>query len=269
MRTTIDVNCDMGEDFGYWRIGDATAEELFPLITSANIAAGFHAGDPSLMDKMVRLAHEGNIGVGVHPGYRDIVGFGRRRIDGTNTEILNDVIYQIGALQGFLNRYDAKLQHVKPHGALYMEMAVNKELAAGLISYMCHSMPDAYIFCMSGTELYKQAVSAGQPIVREFFADRHYGDDGQIIFTRDIGRLNLDDISEKVIKAIRDGEVRSVNGRDVMVEFDSICFHSDTPGCVEIARAIGEAIKQENCQMAPFIQGNGSENLKKKLEVSL
>ena len=128
LKTVVDINCDMGEAFGRWRIGDTKDEQLISHISSANIATGFHAGDPNLMDETVRLASEHGVAVGAHPGYNDLQGFGRRRISATTREIVNDIIYQVGALREFARRHAVSFQHVKPHGALYMELAVNAEI---------------------------------------------------------------------------------------------------------------------------------------------
>ncbi len=125
----IDINCDMGEGFGAWQLRETDDEALIKLISSANIATGFHAGDPSLMDRTVRMAAEHGVGVGAHPGYRDLQGFGRRRIDGSTAELVNDIVYQVGAIREFAKRHGAHLQHVKPHGALYMELAGNAEFS--------------------------------------------------------------------------------------------------------------------------------------------
>lgn len=148
---SVDINCDLGEAFGRWRVGDTADQALMGLISSANIATGFHAGDPNLMDETVRLAVEHGVGIGAHPGYDDLQGFGRRKINGTPRELVNDIVYQVGALKEFVRRHGASLQHVKPHGALYMEMAVNPELAQLFVHYMRTASPNAYVLCMAGS----------------------------------------------------------------------------------------------------------------------
>jgi UPF0271 protein len=230
LKEAVDINCDMGEAFGRWRIGDAVDEELIPLISSANIATGFHAGDPNLMDETVRIAAAHGVGVGAHPGYRDLQGFGRRKINGTSREIVNDLIYQVGALREFARRHDVPVQHVKPHGALYMELAANADLSQLFIQYMRTAAPNMFVFCMDRSATCLAAQEAGQPIVREFYADRDYGDTGWIVFTRDAGRP------------------------DIPIAFDSICFHSDTLGALEIVRHIREALVAEGIRIAPVSQ---------------
>lgn len=247
----VDINCDMGEAFGHWRLSDADDAELMRLISSANIATGFHAGDPNLMDRSVRLAVENGVGIGAHPGYPDLQGFGRRRINGTVDEIINDIVYQTGALREFARRYGASLQHVKPHGALYMEIAANEAASRALVETMRKIAPDSFIFCMDVSHTYRIARELGQPTIREFYADRDYDQSGSIVFARQVGKLDPKAIGEKVARACVEGKVRTVDGTDISIEFDSICFHSDTPGSLDIAHAMREALAASNVKIAP------------------
>jgi len=240
--TTVDINCDLGEGFGYWRIGDADDAELMDFISSANVATGFHAGDPNIMDVTVRTAAQHGICIGAHPGYRDLHGFGRRKIHGSADEIINDIVYQVGALREFCRRHGATLSHVKPHGALYMELAANEALSRAFVAAMRVIAPDTPIFCMGVSETYRQAVVVGQPTVREFYADRDYDNTGSIVFTRRTSRLNPQGVADKVVRACIDGRVQTIDGTDIDIAFESICFHSDTPGCLEIAKAIHTAL---------------------------
>ncbi|PWE54199.1 lactam utilization protein LamB [Metarhizobium album] len=251
MLEVVDINCDLGESFGRWRIGDTDDAALMGLISSANVAAGFHAGDPNLMDQTVRLAAEHGVEVGAHPGYNDLQGFGRRKISGTSKELINDVIYQVGALREFARRHGVRLQHVKPHGALYMEMAVNPELSQIFVQYMRTAAPDSFVFCMGGSATHRAALEAGQPVIREFYADRDYGDNGSIVFTRDAGRPDPAVIARKVVRACKEGKVRTVSGNDIAIEFESICFHSDTLGAFEIVRQMRDALIAEGIRIAP------------------
>lgn len=248
----VDINCDMGEAFGRWRVGDTEDAALMKLISSANVATGFHAGDPNLMDQTVRLAVEHGVGIGAHPGYDDLKGFGRRKINGTARELVNDVVYQVGALREFARRHGATLQHVKPHGALYMEMAVNPELAQLFVHYMRTVAPNAYIFCMSGSATETAAREAGQPAVREFYADRDYDESGSIVFTRDAGRPDPMAIARKVVRACKEGRVTAVTGKDIEVPFETICFHSDTLGALDIVRNMREALSAEGIRISPI-----------------
>lgn len=250
----VDINCDMGEAFGRWNIGDTDDATLMALISSANIAAGFHAGDPNLMDETVRLAAEHGVGIGAHPGYRDLQGFGRRKIAGTARELVNDIVYQVGAIREFARRHGTSLQHVKPHGALYMEMAVNRELSQIFLQYMRTVAPTAFVFCMAGSETDIAAREVGQPVIREFYADRDYDDSGSIVFTRDAGRPDPAAIARKVVRACKEGRVRTVAGSDIDIAFESICFHSDTLGALDIVRLMREALAVEGIRIAPVSQ---------------
>lgn len=251
MIEVVDINCDLGEAFGHWRLSDADDTRLMELISSANIAAGFHAGDPTLMDATVRLATQCGVGIGAHPGYRDLQGFGRRKIDGADDEIVNDIVYQIGALREFARRHGAHLQHVKPHGALYIELGTNEQLSRSFIKLMRTVAPTAFVFCMGISMTYRVAVEAGQPVIREFYADRDYDRSGAIVFTRHGKKLDPQAVAEKVVRACRTGKVRTVDGDDIDVEFESICFHSDTPGAVEIGSAMRAALIANGIRIAP------------------
>ncbi|MVA81732.1 5-oxoprolinase subunit PxpA [Agrobacterium vitis] len=249
---SVDINCDLGEAFGRWRIGDTADQALMGLISSANIATGFHAGDPNLMDETVRLAVEHGVGIGAHPGYDDLQGFGRRKINGTPRELVNDIVYQVGALKEFVRRHGASLQHVKPHGALYMEMAVNPELAQLFIHYMRTANPNAYVLCMAGSATEIAAREAGQPVAREFYADRDYDESGSIVFTRDAGRPDPAAIARKVLRACLEGKVTAVTGKDIEVPFETICFHSDTLGAFDIVRHMRDALVAEGIRISPL-----------------
>jgi UPF0271 protein len=253
----VDINCDMGEGFGQWRLGEADDSELMELISSANIAAGFHAGDPNLMDATVRLAVRHGVGIGVHPGYRDLQGFGRRKINGAGDEIINDLIYQVGALREFTRRHGAAIQHVKPHGALYMELAANEALSKSFVAFMRVNAPDAFIYCMGISQTYRVACEVGHPVIREFYADRDYDRSGSIVFTRHAERPDPRAVSDKVLRACLEGKVRTVEGDDIAIAFESICFHSDTPGCLEMARSMRAALTANGVRIAPVSETPG------------
>ena len=238
MREIVDLNCDMGEGFGQWILGEAPDEEIMSLISSANIAAGFHAGDPNSMDRLVKLAHDYGVGIGAHPGYRDLQGFGRRYIKMSFEELVNDIVYQVGALREFGRRYGSSLQHVKPHGALYMEAAVNEELSKMIIDMMIKTCGDAILFCMEASKTYELAKQIGYPVVREFYADREYDNSGSIVFKRQVGRPDPKAIAEKCMKACKTGKVTTVEGDEIDIGFESICFHSDTPGALAMGKSI-------------------------------
>ena len=251
MREIVDLNCDMGEGFGQWTLGDAPDEGIMAIISSANIATGFHAGDPNSMDRVVKLAQTHGVGLGAHPGYRDLQGFGRRYIKASSQELVNDVVYQIGALREFGRRHGIPFQHIKLHGALYMEAAVNEELSQLLIDTLQKTASNAMVFCMGASKTYEIAKQSGYPVVREFYADRDYDNSGSIVFKRQVARPNPDEIAEKCVKACKEGVVTTIEGDEMEIEFESICFHSDTPGALENGKAIRAALTDAGITIAP------------------
>lgn len=251
MKDSIDLNCDMGEGFGQWVLGDAPDEEIMALISSANIAAGFHAGDPNSMNRVVKLAHDHGVGLGAHPGYNDIQGFGRRYIKTPSDELVNDIVYQVGAIREFGRRHGAALQHVKLHGALYMEAAVNEDLSQMLVDTLRITCPDALLFCMGISKTYAAAKRAGHPVIREFYADRDYDNSGSIVFARKVGKPDPAAIAEKCVKACKTGKVTTVEGDELEIEFESICFHSDTPGALNMGKAIRKGLTDAGITIAP------------------
>ncbi|ETX28941.1 5-oxoprolinase subunit PxpA [Roseivivax isoporae] len=253
MRDIVDLNCDMGEGFGHWVLGDAPDEDLMEIISSANIAAGFHAGDPNSMNRVVKLAQSHGVGLGAHPGYRDLQGFGRRNIAAPADELVNDILYQVGAIREFGRRHGIALQHVKPHGALYMEAAKNEELSSKIVEALQEVGGDPILFCMGVSRTYEVARRHGLPVVREFYADRDYGDDGAIVFKRKVARPDPQAVAEKCLRACREGRVTTESGQDIDIAFESICFHSDTPGAVEIGRAIRSALTENGITIAPAL----------------
>jgi len=246
----VDISCDMGEAFGQWQLGTTSDEKLMKLISSANIAAGFHAGDPNHMDASIRLALAAGVRIGVHPGYRDLQGFGRRRIVGTAEENVNDIVYQIGALREFARRHDAEIQHVKPHGALYMELAADEVMSKAFVQIMRKLAPEAFIYCMGASATYRAAVALGQPVIREFYADREYNASGFIVLTRRGDTYEPSKLAERVVRACVEGKVRTVDGSDINTGFESICVHSDTPSSVELLEAIHAALSANGIRIA-------------------
>jgi len=251
MRKIVDLNCDMGEGFGHWSYGEAPDEGLMEVISSANVATGFHAGDPNSMNRVAALAKAHGVGLGAHPAYKDLQGFGRRKIDAADDELVNDILYQIGALREFGRRHEVPLQHVKPHGALYMEAARNEDLSRHLVETLQATAPDLILFCMGAALTYEVAKRHSHPCVREFYSDREYGEDGMIIFTRKGALMDPEKIAQKCLRACREGVVETADGKDIEVAFESICFHSDTPGALEIGRAIRKTLTENGIAIAP------------------
>ncbi|WP_106477923.1 5-oxoprolinase subunit PxpA [Phytohalomonas tamaricis] len=247
----IDLNADMGEGFGPWVIGGGIDQRIMPHISSANIATGFHAGDPQTMRQTIRAAAAAGVQIGAHPGFRDLVGFGRRHIAASPEELTNDVLYQLGALREMAAAEGQMLHHIKLHGALYMHAARDRDFSAALIKALQQSAPTLPVYCMQSTALYQAATEAGQPVVREFFADRDYNAEGQLVFVRRTQALDPQTVAERVMIACREGRVRAIDDEWSAVDFDSICIHSDTPGADQLIAAIVESLHRAGIAVAP------------------
>src|SRR5215204_6303597 len=247
----VDFNCDMGESFGPYSFG--ADEELMRYISSANVAGGFHAGDPHVMRRTVALAKEHGVAVGIHSGYRDLVGFGRREIQMSPEEVRDELLYQLGALREFARYYDMEIQHVKPHGALYMVAARDEELSRAIIEAIQRIDPGLLLFCMQSSMTYDLAQRMDQPVAAEFYADREYNDDGQIVFTRAVTEeLNPEEVGDRVVRAVTKGKVTTESGKDIEVTSDSVCVHGDTPGAVSLAEAIVRKLEENDIEIRPL-----------------
>jgi UPF0271 protein len=241
----------MGESFGPWKMG--FDKEMMQYISSANIAGGFHASDPTTMRKTVALAKDYGVAVGVHPGYRDLVGFGRREMNVPPDEIHDEIIYQLGALREFARYYDMEVQHVKPHGALYMVAARDEELSRAIIEAIQRVDPGLLLFCMQASVTYQLAQKMDQPVVAEFYADREYNDEGQIVFTRSVAeQLDPEEVGDRVVRAVTEKKVKTESGKDVDVASDSVCVHGDTPGAVRLAEVIARKLGENDIEIRPL-----------------
>lgn len=233
------INCDMGESFGLYRMGDD--EALMPLITVANVACGFHASDYNHMRKTVRLAKRHGVKVGAHPSLPDLQGFGRREMKMPREELANCIIYQVGALKGFLEAEGMTLHHLKPHGSLYGMAARSEDVA--------HAVCDAAevfklpVMGMIGTLHETIYPARGLDFIAEYYADLEYNDDGNLIITREHHAVDPTHAAERCVRAVREGKTASVNGREIKVRADAICVHSDTPNAVAVAQAVRVAVK--------------------------
>ena len=233
------INCDMGEGFGLYRCGDDAA--IMPFITLANVACGFHASDPTVMHRTVRLAKEHGVQVGAHPSLPDLQGFGRREMRMEPRELTDCLIYQIGALKAFLDAEGMALNHIKPHGALYGMAARSEEIANAICD--AAEVFHAPLLGMAGTkheEVYKKR---GFPFLAEFYVDLDYAGDGRLIITREHEAWDPDVAAKRTLRAITQKKVKSVDGNDIPMAADCICVHSDTPGAVAVAKAVKEAIR--------------------------
>ena len=250
---TIDLNCDLGEGFGAWQMGNDAA--MIELATSVNIACGFHAGDADTMRKTVGLAKSRGVSIGAHPGYRDLHGFGRRPVAGlSSAEIENLVAYQIGALQAIATLAGHKVTHVKAHGAL-SNVACDDDMTARAIASAIKAVDRDLIFVvLANSKLVTAGDAAGLPMAHEIFADRAYEDDGSLVSRRKLGAVLHDPaaIAQRVVRMVQDGTVTSVSGKVIKMRMDTVCIHGDTPGAVEIGRGVRQALKDNGINVAPF-----------------
>lgn len=231
---SVSVNSDMGEAFGLHTFGNDAA--LMSVIDDANVACGFHSGDPGTMDETVRLAKQHGVSVGAHPGLPDLVGFGRREMKLTADEVESLIRYQVGALSGFLRKYDLPLHHIKPHGSLYGMLARDEELMLGAVKVARdYGVP---VFGIAGSAHQLVAEREGVEFIGELYVDLDYNADGGLIILRQPHETNIVAAAERARRALDTGTILSVDGTELPITFGSICVHSDTPNAVEVASAV-------------------------------
>lgn len=249
---TIDLNSDVGESFGRWTLGDDGA--MLSIVTSANIACGFHAGDPSTLAETTRTAVAHGVSIGAQVSYRDLAGFGRRFVDASRRELTDDVVYQVGALQGIAAAAGGWVTYVKPHGALYNTAVRHEEHAAAVADAVAAMDPSLSVLGLPGSALLAAAERRGLRTVSEAFADRAYRPDGTLVPRTEAGSVLTDpaEVAERVARLVSDGVVRAVDGSDVPVSPDSVCVHGDSPGAVDMARAVRERLLADGVELAPF-----------------
>ncbi|OCA89456.1 LamB/YcsF family protein [Pradoshia sp. D12] len=245
----IDINCDMGESFGQYRLG--RDEEILNYVSSANIACGFHAGDPSTMKKTVRLALSKGVGIGAHPGFQDLIGFGRREMRVSPEEAYDLVIYQIGALYAFTKAEGGKLQHVKPHGALFNMAAKDVALSEAISEAVYDVDPELILFGLSGGELVKAAKRIGLRAASEVFSDRTYQADGTLTSRTEANALIKDPTKaiHQVVRMVKEQRVTSVQDEVITIKADTVCIHGDGENALEFAKQISETLKREDIEI--------------------
>lgn len=250
----IDLNSDLGESFGPWRMGDDAA--MLRLVSSANVACGFHAGDPAGILTTLRAAAEKGVCVGAHIGYRDLAGFGRRAMDPTSAELIGDAIYQIGALQGLASAAGTRVAYVKPHGALYNTIAQDARQAGDVIAAIKAVEPTLPLLALSGAPIVAQARAAGLNVVCEVFADRGYNADGSLVDRRLPGAVLHDPeaIAARMLRLVTEGRLTAIDGTEITLEAQSICVHGDTPAAVAIASHLRGALERAGITLAPFCE---------------
>jgi 5-oxoprolinase (ATP-hydrolysing) subunit A len=255
MVASIDLNCDMGEGFGAW--AHPQDEQLFALVSSANVACGFHASDPRTMRRTVRLARDHGVAVGAHPSFPDLVGFGRRMLAATPDEIADDVVYQVGALWAFCRAEGVRLAHVKPHGALYNAAARDASIARAIAGAVRSVDPSLWLVCLAGSALVEAGRAEGLACAEEAFADRGYARDGSLLPRDRPGALVTEPgaVAERVSRLARERLLRAADGTDLKVAAATVCVHGDTPGAVELARAIRARLDADGVAIRPFSAG--------------
>jgi UPF0271 protein len=249
----VDLNSDLGESFGSWRLGDDIG--LLDLVSSANVACGFHAGDPATIDRTVAAAAERGVTVGAQVSYPDLVGFGRRRMDVAPADLTADVLYQMGAVAAFCVRHGTTLGYVKPHGALYNRIVTDTEQAAAVVAAVAAWSEPIPVLTLPGSAVAQQASAAGVTVVAEGFADRAYDAAGHLVSRQQPGAV-LDDASQVASRAVRmvaDERVTAITGEEVGVAIRSLCVHGDTPGAVTMARETRQALTDAGVRIAAFV----------------
>ena len=254
MATAIDINCDLGESFGPYTIGND--EGMMPVITSANVACGFHGGDPLVMDRTIRLARDHGVQVGAHPGFPDLAGFGRREMRLLPDEVRAGLIYQIGALSAFARAHGTSLHHVKAHGALYNMAAQDEALAGAIAAAVAAVDPGLILVVLDGSLMERAGREAGLRVAREAFGDRGYQRNGALVSRSHPGALATDPaaVARRVVRMVSEGVIDAVDGGEVRVTPQTICFHGDTEGAVRLVRAAREALAAAGIRVAPMGQ---------------
>lgn len=254
MKACIDLNADLGESFGTYTYGNDQA--LLPLVSSANIACGFHGGDPSVIHNAVALAVQNGVTIGAHPGYPDLLGFGRRNMTMRPAEVTDMILYQLGALDGICRAEGTRIAYVKPHGALYNMADKDEVLSEAIVKAIVLYNPALTLLCPGAGMMAKAAANNGIKVAKEFFADRAYMPDGSLAPRALPGAVltDEDEICARVLNALQTETVKTLDGETIKVEFDSICLHGDNPAAVRLAERIRETLSAHNIQLKAFAQ---------------
>lgn len=247
----IDLNSDMGESFGAYVIG--ADDEILRWVTSANVACGWHGGDPAVMRATVALAKRSGVAVGAHPSYPDLLGFGRRVIQLTRQEARDYMLYQIGALRGFAEAQGLRLQHVKPHGAIYNAAVKDRELSLGIAEGVADAGGDLILVGLPDSETVRAGREVGLRVAREAFGDRAYNEDGTLVSRKIAGSLitDPDQVAERVLGLVG-GKVTTITGKQITLQADTICMHGDTPGAGTIVRRVRERLEAAGVRPRPM-----------------
>lgn len=251
IRMKVDLNCDMGESFGLYQMGND--EEMMQYISSANIACGYHGGDPHVMRQTVALAKKYGVGIGAHPAFPDLMGFGRRYMTCSPQEIQDFILYQVGALREFAKVMNVELQHCKPHGALYMMAMEDEKIARAILEGLASVSANMIVFALNNSAVEKIGKEMGIPIAREVYADREHTIDGSIVLTRTGPSIsNYQDMAQRVVRMVMEGKVQIPDREDASVHAETICIHGDTPGAPQLAKEIITAFQEKGIQVEPI-----------------
>lgn len=249
MKYYVDLNSDIGEGFGAYTMG--MDEEIIKHVTSINLACGWHAGDAMIMDKTTKLAKEQGVMVGAHPGYPDLLGFGRRKMDITPDEARNYMLYQVGALKAFTEAHGVKLQHMKLHGAFYNTACNDEKLANAILDGIESVDKDIILMVLSGSYIAEEAKRRGLKVSQEVFADRGYNEDGTLV-NRSLPGAFVKDPKEaipRVVRMIKEGKVTTADGKDIDIVADSICVHGDNPKAIEFVKEIRKGLEEAGIEI--------------------
>lgn len=248
----VDLNSDLGESFGRYTLGND--DKIIPLITSANVACGYHASDPVVMDKTIRMAKEAGIRVGAHPGFPDLMGFGRRNMNVSPAEAKAYTMYQLGALDAFCRAHGMKMQHVKPHGALYNMAAKDYKLSTAICEAIKGFDDTLIVMALSGGELVRAAKDMGLRVALEVFADRAYEEDGTLVARTKEGAMITDEEEAiaRVIRMVKEQKVTAITGKDIAIKADSVCVHGDGAKALAFVDRIRQAMKAESIEICPI-----------------
>jgi len=251
----IDINCDMGESFGAYTLG--LDEEVIKYITSANIACGYHAGDPLVMERTIELAKEHGVSVGAHPGFPDLMGFGRRNIDATLPEIKGYMVYQIGALQAFAKAQGLKVAHVKPHGALYLMAVEDEKISQAVVESIASVDKDLIFVALAGSKgekMTKIGEKVGLRVAYEAFPDGAYTPDGTLVSRRQPGAVikDPDVVAQRALMMAQEGKVVAIDGKEIPFRPETLCVHGDTPGAVNLVKKIRQALTEAGVEVIPL-----------------
>ena len=255
-QTVVSLNTDIGEGYGAWSVADD--ETLLALVTDANVACGFHAGDPDILRRTCEVAAANGVGVGAQVGFSDLRGFGRRFIQVPRASLVNDVLYQLGALAGLASVAGTPVSYLKPHGALYHATTQHDDYAAAVVeamlAYAAAGHGDLLLLCQPGTRLAEHAARSGLRVVAEGFVDRAYTADGLLVPRGQPGAVvtDLDEACRRAVRMVREGTVEAADGATVPMRVESLCVHSDSPGAVEVARAVRGALEQAGVELRPL-----------------